>query len=138
MPPIYAAARSPTTPRAIAAGLDGPLVLCTAGGRATHLNVYFLDDAPWVTAFTPDLNAGSYQRHGFSWMEAIMVLMGAAFALGIAISGVGLIRGAAAAEQGPAAMPQTLINRKESVHSETDREQLKRYFPQNWRDPMRR
>ena len=67
-----------------------------------------------------------------------MVLIRAAVAFGIAISGVSLIRGATAAEQGPAAVPQALINREESVHSETDREQLKRYFLQNWRNPIQR
>jgi hypothetical protein len=70
-------------------------------------------------------------------MEATMLVIGAVLALGIAIAGVSAIRGAAAAEQAPATVPQPLINREESVQSETDRQQLKRYFLQNWRDQPR-
>jgi hypothetical protein len=53
------------------------------------------------------------------------------------LAGVSPIRGAAAAEQAPATVPQPLINREEPVQSETDRQQLKRYFLQNWRDQPR-
>jgi hypothetical protein len=73
-------------------------------------------------------------------MEAIMLVIGAVFALGMAIAGVSVIRGAAAAEAAPVMQP--IINRDEPPLAETDpitdREQLKRYFLQNERGWPRR
>jgi hypothetical protein len=81
-----------------------------------------------------------------------MLVIGAVFALGMAIIGVGVIRGAAAAEAAPitgftgpslTSQPLPLINRQEPSLAETDgrvgdREQLKRYFLQDRRDWLMR
>jgi hypothetical protein len=74
-------------------------------------------------------------------MEAIMLVIEAVFALGMAIAGVSVIRGAAAAEAAPVMQP--IINRDEPPLAETDpritdREQLKTYFLQNERGWPRR
>ena len=79
------------------------------------------------------------------------MVTGAVFALGMAIVGVGVIRGAAAAEAAPITgfrpnlplEPLPLINREEPSLSEMegragDREQLKRYFRLYRRDWLRR
>jgi len=76
-------------------------------------------------------------------MEAIMLFTGAVFAVGIAIAGIGEIRGAAAVEAAPLILsPQTLINRDEpALEADArigDREQLKRYFLQDRRDWLSR
>jgi hypothetical protein len=67
-------------------------------------------------------------------METGMSLIAAMLALGIALAGVSPIRLAVAADQAPDTAPQPLVNREERVPSETDRQQLKRYFLQNWRN----
>jgi|GraSoiStandDraft_29_1057270.scaffolds.fasta_scaffold486293_1 hypothetical protein len=76
-----------------------------------------------------------------------MLVIGAVFALAMAIAGVSVIRGAAAAEAAqlmqPAPVMQPIINRHEPPLAETDprltdREQLKRYFLQDERGWPRR
>ena len=80
------------------------------------------------------------------WMEAIMRIIGAAFALGLAIVGVGMKTGAAAAEAAtlmgpsPTLQPVPLVNRQDPWLSDTDgrvgdREQ---YFLQDRRDWLTR
>jgi hypothetical protein len=80
-------------------------------------------------------------------MEAIMLVIGTVFALGMAIAGVNLIHEAAAAEAAavmqPAPVMQPVINRYKPPVAETeprvtDREQLKRYFLQDERGWPRR
>jgi hypothetical protein len=83
-------------------------------------------------------------------MEAIMprsattrLVIGAVIALGMEIVSVSAIRGAAAVEQTPVNRPQALDNRDDPLISETDapvsdREQLRRYFLEDWRDRLRR
>ena len=83
------------------------------------------------------------------WMEAIMWIIGAAFALGLAIVSVSEISGAAAAEAAtimgpsPTLQPLPLVNRQEPGLSDTngwvgDREQLRKYFLQDRRDWLTR
>jgi hypothetical protein len=78
-----------------------------------------------------------------------MWIIGAAFALGLAIVGVGVISGAAAAEAAtmmgpsPTLQPLPLVNREEPWLSDTDgrvsdREQLRKYFLQDRRDWLTR
>ena len=76
-------------------------------------------------------------------MEAIMpstkrMMMEAALAT--AIVSVSAIWGAAAVEQTPVKGPQPLVHQDEPLLSETvsDREQLKRYFLEDWRFQLRR
>ena len=66
------------------------------------------------------------------------MMMGAAVA--IAIVTVSAIRWTAAVEQTPVNGPQTLVNRDETVLSETvsDREQLRRPFLEDWHVQLRR
>jgi hypothetical protein len=63
--------------------------------------------------------------------------------LGIVVVSVGAIAAAAAAEQAPVDRPQPLLNRGESSLSELDtrvgdRQQLRKYFLEDWRDRLRR
>jgi hypothetical protein len=74
-----------------------------------------------------------------------MLVIRAVLALGMAIIGVGVIRGAAAAEAGPSLplQPLPLMNRQEPSLLETDgrvgdREQLRRYSLQDRRDWLMR
>jgi hypothetical protein len=78
-----------------------------------------------------------------------MWIIGAAFALGLAIVCVGVISGAAAAEAAtmmgpsPTLQPLPLVNREEPWLSDTDgrvsdREQLRKYFLQDRRDWLTR
>jgi hypothetical protein len=78
-----------------------------------------------------------------------MWIIGVAFALGLAIVSVGVIRGAAAAEAAtiigpsPTLQPLPLVNRQDPWLSETDgrvgdREQLRKYFLQDRRDWLTR
>jgi hypothetical protein len=78
-----------------------------------------------------------------------MWIIGAAFALGLAIVSVSEISGAAAAEAAtiagpsPTLQPLPLVNRQEPWLSETDgrvgdREQLRKYFLQDRRDWLTR
>jgi hypothetical protein len=66
------------------------------------------------------------------------MMMGAAVA--IAIVTVSAIRWTAAVEQTPVNGPQTLVNRDETVLSETvsDREQLRKHFLEDWHFQLRR
>ena len=64
-------------------------------------------------------------------------------ALGIVVVSVGAIAAAAAAEQAPVDRPQPLLNRGESSISELDarvgdRQQLRKFFLEDWRDRLRR
>jgi hypothetical protein len=75
-------------------------------------------------------------------MEAIMMIIGAVTALGMVIVSVGATGGAAAVEQPPnnIQQPIPLVNREKPPLLETDapvndREQLRRYFLQEWRGP---
>jgi hypothetical protein len=73
-------------------------------------------------------------------MEAIMMLIGAVTAFGMVIVSVGATRGAAVVEQAPDNVEQLpLINREnpllETDAPVSDREQLRRYFLQEWRGP---
>ena len=73
-------------------------------------------------------------------MEAIIMLIGAVTALGLVIVSVGATRGAAVVEQAPDNLEQLpLINREnpllETNPPVSDREQLRRYFLQEWRGP---
>jgi hypothetical protein len=78
-----------------------------------------------------------------------MWIIGAAFALGLAIVSVGVISGAAAAEAAtimgpsPTLQPLPLVNREEPWLSDTngrvsDREQSRKYFLQDRRDWLTR
>ena len=72
------------------------------------------------------------------------MVIGAVIALEMVIIGVGTLRAAAVVEQAPDDFQQLpLINRENSPSLETDapvndREQLKRYFLQEWRGPPMR
>ena len=66
------------------------------------------------------------------------MMMGAAVAMAmVTVSGV---RSTAAVEQTPVNGPQILVNRDAVVDSETgsEREQLRRYFLEDWRFQLRR
>jgi hypothetical protein len=80
-------------------------------------------------------------------MEAIMVIIGAVIAFGMAIASVSTSREAVAAEAAPITSPftppQPLVNRAQPLSSETDtlvgdREQLRRYFLQDRPESRRR
>jgi hypothetical protein len=70
-------------------------------------------------------------------MEAIVPIIGAVIVLGIALAGVSVILMAAAVGPAPVAQP---LNREQPRLSPTeaqrlrDRQQLNKYFLQNWRD----